>query len=163
MSVRAPARAGSAARPAPGSARARQTRRRLAVVGLVLALAVGFLLYKTLTAAVVYFKTTSEALAARAALGNSTFQLEGVVVPHSIVHLGAAVERFSVATGRDRIEVENEGSPPSLFQADIPVVLVGHFVGSSNRFASDEILVKHSNVYIAAHPNRVRAPNGSVR
>ena len=36
-----------------------------------------------------------------------------------------------------------------------------HFVGASNRFASDQILVKHSNVYIAAHPNRVRASNGT--
>ncbi len=30
-------------------------------------------------------------------------------------------------------------------------------------FVSDQILVKHSSNYIAAHPGRVTAPNGSKR
>jgi hypothetical protein len=41
--------------------------------------------------------------------------------------------------------------------------VVGHFVGTTDRFASDQILVKHSNSYIAAHPNRVKALNGTTR
>ncbi|HLI15007.1 MAG TPA: cytochrome c maturation protein CcmE [Acidimicrobiales bacterium] len=145
------------------SARARQVRRRLLVVALVLAAAFGLLIDKVLTSAVVYFKTAQEALRARATLGNATFQLEGVVVPGSIVRQRGARLRFVVASGPARVRVEERGTPPQLFQANIPVVLVGHFVGSSDLFASDQILVKHSNVYIAAHPGRVRAPDGSVR
>ena len=53
------------------------------------------------------------------------------------------------------------GSPPQLFQANIPVIAVGHFSGGT--FVSDEILVKHSSTYIAQHPKRVTAPNGSKR
>jgi cytochrome c-type biogenesis protein CcmE len=147
----------------PATLRARQTRRRLAVVGVVIGAAIGFLLYKTLSSAVVYFKTASEAVADRSALGNSTFQIEGVVVPHSIRHIGGGELRFEISSGKVTVSVENSGTPPQLFQADIPVVLVGHFVSSSNLFSSDQILVKHSNEYIAAHPRRVRAPNGSVR
>ncbi|MGA8295861.1 MAG: cytochrome c maturation protein CcmE [Acidimicrobiales bacterium] len=145
------------------TARARQTRRRLALVGVVLVAAIGFLLYKTLTSAVVYFKTANEAVADRSALGNSTFQIEGVVVPHTIRRVGNGELRFEIASGNVKVPVENSGSPPQLFQSDIPVVLVGHFVASSDLFSSDQILVKHSNQYIAAHPNRVKAPNGSVR
>ena len=57
--------------------------------------------------------------------------------------------------------MENTGSPPDLFQPDIPVIAVGHFAGSA--FVSDQILVKHSSNYIAQHPARVTAPNGTKR
>ncbi|MGB9113558.1 MAG: cytochrome c maturation protein CcmE [Acidimicrobiales bacterium] len=149
--------------PVAATMRARRTRRRLVVVGVVIVAAIGFLLYKTLSSAVVYFKTASEAVADRTSLGNSTFQIEGVVVPRTIRHLGNDELSFEIASGTVKVPVENRGTPPQLFQADIPVVLVGHFVASSNLFSSDQILVKHSNEYIAAHPNRVRAPNGSTR
>ena len=145
------------------SGQARTTRRRLAIVGVVLAAAIGFLLFKTLSSAIVYFKTAQEAVANRASLGDSTFQMEGVVVPHSIHRETDGVLRFVISSGTARVPVENKGSPPQLFQPDIAVVLVGHFVGSSDLFSSDQILVKHSNAYIAAHPSRVRSPNGSVR
>lgn len=140
------------------------TRRRVRLVGLVVVLAIGFLLYKTLTSAVTYFKTVDEALSARSTLGGSTFQLEGLVVADSITRPNATTVDFTIAgSNGHEIAITNSGEPPELFQANIPVVLVGHFVGGSNRFFSDQILVKHSNSYIAAHPGRVRAPNGSVR
>ena len=60
-----------------------------------------------------------------------------------------------------RLAVHNTSSPPELFQPDIPVIAVGHFQGDT--FVSDQILVKHSSTYIAQHPSRVTAPNGSQR
>jgi cytochrome c-type biogenesis protein CcmE len=68
---------------------------------------------------------------------------------------------FVVGAGSTRIEVDNTGTPPQLFQVDIPVIAVGHFSGST--FVSNQILVKHSSTYIAAHPGRVTAPNGTKR
>jgi cytochrome c-type biogenesis protein CcmE len=137
-------------------------KRRLIVVFCILACVVGFLLYKGLTSAIVYFKTANQAVADRASLGNSTFQIEGLVVPGSVRRTGPSSLDFAISSNNIVVRVENQGSPPSLFQADIPVVLVGHFLGASDVFSSDEILIKHSNQYIAAHPNRVRAPNGSI-
>lgn len=147
---------------APSTEQRRQ-RRRLMVVAAVFVAAVGFLLYKGLTSAVVFFKTADEAIAQRATLGTSTFQLEGTVVPGTVRRAAAGVVDFTVENRGVKIAVANSGSPPQLFQAGIPVVVVGHFVGATDRFASSEILVKHSNSYIAAHPNRVRALNGSSR
>lgn len=135
--------------------RARQTRRRLLVVAVILLAAVGFLLYKALSSGIVYFKTASQAVADRAALGNATFQMEGVVVPGSVRSDGA-VQRFAVCSGPVRVPVRNVGSPPQLFSPGVAVVLVGHFLGSSDRFASDQILIKHSNTYVAAHPGRIQ-------
>ena len=148
---------------AAGSRGTRRRLSRLGVVGVILVVALGFLIYKAVTSAVVYFKTAEQALATRTTLGNSTFQIEGLVV-RGTIHKDAAgtVESFVISSGPVRVNVTNSAPQPALFQANVPVVLVGHFVGASNTFASDQILVKHSNSYIAAHPNRVRAPNGAV-
>lgn len=139
-----------------------RTRRRLALAAVVIAGAAGFLLYKGLTSAVVYFKTADEAVADRAQLGDTTFQLEGVVAAGSVHQLGGGRVAFVVTSGGARVPVVNSGEPPQLFRAGIPVVVVGHFVGTSDRFVSDQILVKHSNEYIAAHPGRVTVPASSV-
>ena len=49
---------------------------------------------------------------------------------------------FVVTSGATRLPVDNTGSPPQLFQPNIPVIAVGHFAGPV--FVSDQILVKHS-------------------
>lgn len=144
--------------PGPRPRRRGASPKRLAVVGVVLIAAIGFLLYKGLSSAIVYFETASEAISHRAELGNSTFQIEGVVVPGSLHRIGPNTIDFTISSGKVRVPVVNTGDPPQLFGPDVPVVLVGHFVGSSESFASNQVLVKHSNQYIAAHPNRVRAP-----
>ncbi len=152
--------------PRPLSAEQRRQRRRLAVVGVVIVAAIGILVFKGITSAIVFFKTANEAVAQRAALGNSTFQLEGIVVPgtvHDISKQTGTSVAFVVESSGVKVAVTNIGSPPQLFQPGIPVIVVGHFVGSTDRFASDQILVKHSNSYIAAHPNRVKALNGTTR
>ena len=66
-----------------------------------------------------------------------------------------------VTAGATTVPVDNSGSPPQLFQPNIPVIAVGHFSGGT--FVSDQIMVKHSANYIAAHPGRVTAPNGTKR
>jgi cytochrome c-type biogenesis protein CcmE len=139
------------------------TRRRLRIVGSVIALGVAFLLYKTISSSVTYFKTVDQALASRATLGDSTFQIEGIVKPHSISRPNSTTVNFVIeGTRHDDISVTNFGEPPELFQASVPVVLLGHFVGPGNVFNSDQILVKHSNSYIAAHPKRVQSLNGKT-
>jgi len=132
-------------------------------VGAILIGALVFLLVEGLGSSLDYFDTVDQALAQRATLGTSTFRLEGVVVPGSIRRTARGTD-FSVAEGAARVQVQNSGSPPELFQQNIPVVAVGHFAGpGSLLFVSNQIMVKHSSNYIAAHPGRVKAPNGSVR
>lgn len=143
---------------APRANRARMTSsRRLAAVGLVLVLALGFLVYKGLTSAVTFFRTASEAVAQRAELGDQTFQLEGTVLDGSVHRVGGTQVAFKIRQGGATISVVNTGDPPQMFKPGLPVVVVGHFVGTSDNFSSDEIMVKHSQAYIAEHPNRVRA------
>jgi cytochrome c-type biogenesis protein CcmE len=135
-------------------------RVRYAVVGLVLVGALGFLVAKGLGTALNFYLPADQAVAQRASLGTRTFNLEGVVERGSIHPTANGVD-FVVASGATRVRVQNTGSPPDLFQPEIPVIAVGHFDGST--FVSDQILVKHSSDYIAQHPGRVTAPNGTKR
>jgi len=145
-------------RPAP-TVRAGH-RFRYAVVGLVLVGALAFLIGKGIGSALNFYLTADQAVAQRATLGGKTFNLEGVVEPGSIHATRNGVD-FVVTSGPVRLDVDNTGSPPQLFQPNIPVIAVGHFAG--DRFVSDQILVKHTSTYIAQYPARVTAPNGSKR
>jgi cytochrome c-type biogenesis protein CcmE len=135
-------------------------RVRYSIVGLVLVGSLVFLVVKGLGSALNFYLPANQAVAQKATLGNQTINLEGVVQPGSIHPTSVGVD-FVVTAGATRVPVINSGSPPQLFEANIPVIAVGHFNGSS--FVSDQILVKHSSNYIAAHPGRVTAPNGSKR
>jgi cytochrome c-type biogenesis protein CcmE len=147
-------------RPSLSGERGDHRRLRYVVVGLVLVGAFAFLLVKGLGSALDFYLPANQAVAQKAQLGERTFNLEGLVQPGSIHATTRGVD-FVLTSGRTRVSVDNAGSPPQLFQADIPVIAVGHFARSG--FVSDQILVKHTATYIAAHPGRVTAPNGTKR
>ncbi len=130
----------------------------------VLVLAVFALLSQGLLHSLNYFETVDQAMAARGRLGTSTLRLEGVVKPHTISRTASGASFWMTGGKDEEVFVTAHGSPPQLFQADIPVVVVGHFTSvTSSDFDATQIMVKHSATYIAAHPRRVRAPNGTVR
>ena len=148
--------------PAAPTPRRPRHRLRLVLVFAVLGAAVVFLLVEGLGSSLDYFDTVHQALAHKSSLGTSTFRLEGTVVAGT-VHDTARGTDFTISGGGDRLAVVSTGSPPQLFQATIPVVVVGHFASAgSDTFMSDQILVKHSATYIAEHPGRVRGRHGTV-
>ena len=142
----------------------RRGRGRSIGVLVVLALAVLALLSQGLLHSLNYFETIDQAMSSRAKLGTQTFRLEGVVEAHTIDRTSTGASFWMSGGHGERIFVSSHGTPPQLFQANIPVVVEGHFTSdTSNRFYGTQILVKHTASYIAAHPNRVKAPNGTVR
>jgi cytochrome c-type biogenesis protein CcmE len=142
---------------------ARRGRLRLVWVFALLAGAIVYLLVEGLGSSLDYFDTVGQAAAHRAKIGTSVIRLEGVVVPGT-VRRTATGATFEVEGSGHSVVVHNTGSPPQLFQPDIPVVVVGHFTSAtSDLFVSNQIMVKHSATYIAEHPTRVRAPNGTER
>lgn len=148
--------------PVAPSRQPTRARGRLVLICVVLAAAVGLLLYKGLLSSLDYFDTVDQALDHRAQIGTSVIRLEGVVDCGTVVGTPTGT-RFAIsgADGR-RVEVRNSGAPPQLFQPNIPVVVVGQFAtATSTVFHSNQIMVKHSASYIAANPGRVRAPTGT--
>ncbi len=146
-------------RPGPAMPPARRRRlswRLLGVFALLIAAFI-FLLVEGLGSSLNYFDTVDQAFAHRATLGTQTFRLEGTVVPNTI-RATAVGSDFSICQGQNVVHVANTGSPPGLFQARIPVVVVGHFTSAtSTEFVSNTIMVKHSANYSAQYPNRVKA------
>lgn len=127
-------------------------RRRLWLAGSIVLAALGFLVFQGLGNATVYFRTADEAVAQRSTLGTRRFRLEGTVVSGSVAETQGDVA-FRVANNGIEVPVVHRGDPPEMFKPDIPVVLEGHFQGDT--FASDRIMVKHSETYVADHPERV--------
>lgn len=121
------------------------SRRRKIGAGLVIAGAVGFLLFQGLTNATEYFKTTSQAVADRAQLGTSQFRIEGTVLDD--VHQADNKTDFSITGGGVTVPVIDTNDPPQLFKPGIPVVLEGHWSASGPMFDSDLIMVKHTASY----------------
>ena len=127
---------------------------------VVLAGAFASLLVLGLRGSLNYFETVDQALAHRATLGATTFRLEGVVVGGSIHRTKDGVD-FVMSGSRHSVAVVNHGNPPQLFQPGIPVVVLGRFVDAT--FVSHQVIVDHSSQYVEQHPDRVKAPNGTVR
>ncbi len=131
------------------------------MVFAILIAAFVFLLVEGLGSSLNYFDTVDQAMAHRSELGTSTFRLEGAVVPGSI-HPTAVGTNFAICEGVHTVTVRNTGSPPQLFQNNIPVVVVGHFTSTtSSEFVSNQILVKHSATYSAKYPTRVKVTSGN--
>jgi cytochrome c-type biogenesis protein CcmE len=131
---------------------------------VVLVLAILALLSQGILHSLNYFETVDQVFASRATVGTKVIRLEGVVQPGSIDRTSSGAS-FTLTGSRDhQVFVDAHGSPPQLFQANIPVVVVGHFTSpTSLDFDGTQIMVKHSASYIAAHPQRVKAPNGTSR
>ena len=128
------------------------TRRRLWLAGIVVLGALGFLVFQGLGNATLYFRTADEAVAQKAELGDRRFRIEGDVVDGSVRQNGNDVS-FTLISKSVEVPVLHKGDPPELFRPGIPVVLEGRFEG--DHFASDRILVKHSETYVAENPERV--------
>ena len=141
---------------APGRS---QNRRRLIIVGLVVLAALGFLVVRGLGNATLYFRTADEAVAQKQQLGTKRFRIEGTVVAGTVKEQSNRVA-FNIESKGVVVPVSHQGDPPELFKPNIPVVLEGNFQGDT--FDSDRIMVKHSEDYIAQHPNRVTVPPSTV-
>jgi cytochrome c-type biogenesis protein CcmE len=118
----------------------------------VVVAALGLVVYQGIANATLYFRHVDEAIEQRAELGDRRFRLQGTVVPASAQALGTGVA-FEVTWNGQVASVRHQGDPPELFEDDIPVVLEGNWDGEV--FVSDRMMIRHSEEYEAANPERV--------
>jgi cytochrome c-type biogenesis protein CcmE len=135
------------------------SRRRQVIAFGVIVAALVVLIFQGLGNATVYFKTADEAVAQRVKLGTHRFRIEGTVQP-DVRQVGQDVS-FVIANNGVSVPVIHHGDPPQLFKTGIPVVLEGRFAPDGH-FASDRIMVKHTENYVAKHPDRVHTAQTSI-
>ena len=143
--------------PVPAAPRVRprsRNARRLWIAGAFIVIVLGFLVFRGLGNATLYFRTADEAVAKRDQLGTRRFRIEGTVVQGSVHERGDALD-FRIGSKGTFVDVVHRGNQPGLFKPGIPVVLEGRFAGRGETFESDRILVKHSETYVAKNPGRV--------
>jgi cytochrome c-type biogenesis protein CcmE len=152
-----PGHAGGTGGEPPRKPRRRRNVRAYALA-LVVLVALGFVLFRGLGNATLFFYNVDEAVARQHSLGQKRFRLQGTVEAASIVRTEDGAS-FTVTYNGAEASVVHRGDLPQLFQPSIPVVLEGHW--QDGTFESDRMLVKHSEVYEAKNPDRVKDYEGA--
>jgi len=136
-----------------GSSEAPGARRWIGIVVVLAVVAgIGFVLFRGLSNATVFFYNADVAAQKRAETGDRRIRIQGNVVKESIVKLDHGV-RFDMKFNGVVVGVDNSSDPPDLFGPTIPVVVEGRWNGE--RFAGDKILVKHDEKYDEQNKDRI--------
>ena len=106
-----------------------------------------------------FFYNVDEAVADQADLGDRTFRLQGTVVNEPVEDESGALV-FNVGHNGVQATVRHVGEEPTdLFEVGIPVVAEGRWDGDA--FESQQLLVKHSEAYVADNGDRPGVGDGT--
>ena len=108
----------------------------------------GVLIQRALSDSLVYFILPSEYAADPGEYQDRRIRLGGLVSPGTVAFDDVELRlAFDVTDSLETYPVRHTGAPPELFQENTGVVIEGHF--EDGVFVSDNLLVKHSEVYEA--------------
>ncbi|MCP5029236.1 MAG: cytochrome c maturation protein CcmE [Actinomycetia bacterium] len=137
--------------PTVGGGSSRFKARSLIILAALLG-ALGFVVYRGLGDASLFFRNVDEAVEQKAELGDDRFRIQGIICAPPQAAADGTVT-FAIAWGGAHADVSHMGDPPELFEPGQPVVLEGSWAGTV--YASDRILVKHSEEYVAENDDRI--------
>ena len=130
-------------------------RRKFLAGGVLIALALAYMIYSGVTQAAVYFVTPSELLAAPVA--GKAYRLGGLVAPGSLAWEPTSLAlSFALTDGKSRVPVRHKGTPPDLFGESRGAIVEGSWT-PDGYFKATVIMAKHSEDYQAPHDD---APAG---
>lgn len=145
-------------RTAPSVAGPKRKWRNWLIMGAFVA-ALGVLVFQALTSARVFFYNVDEAVAQRSELEDRTFRLQGTVIDEPVMDSSGAMV-FTVGHNGVRATIRHVGEEPTdLFEVGIPVVAEGRWDGEA--FESQQLLVKHSEAYVADNNDRPGVGDGT--
>ena len=124
-------------------------RGKFVVGGLVILVAIAYLIWAGVSQSVVYFVTPSELLAAPVA--SKTYRVGGLVLPGSLKWEPKSLDlSFTLSDGKASVSVKHKGAPPDLFAEGRGAVVEGAWT-PEGYFKASLILAKHSEEYKAPH------------
>lgn len=136
-----------------------------AAAAAVVLVAAGLLMYRALSASLVYFILPNEYAQDPLEYDGRRIRLGGIVEEGSVRFDDERLQlTFQVTDSLQAYPVRHGGTPPQLFQENTGVVVEGRF--DDGVFVSDNLLVKHSEVYQAPKPGEpvdVEALKDSLR
>ncbi len=121
--------------------------KKLLAGGAVILAALGYLIYSSMSTAVVYFVTPTELVEQGAGARNKALRLGGMVEQGSLDWNPRTLDlRFRLTDGKTSIPVAHKGTPPDLFAEGKGAVVEGR-VNPDGSFAASAIMAKHSEEY----------------
>ena len=134
----------------PGTSRIFNNKTRLALVVLVLALALGYLIYAAFPGSTRYYLTVDEFLADERNLDGRSLRLVGKLVPDSFQRVSGTTRANFVLTEKGQtLAATYEGVVPDLFfNPHSDIVLEGSY-GDGEVFHTDMVIVKCPSKYEA--------------
>lgn len=122
---------------------------KFVVGGLVIALALAYMIYAGVTQSAVYFVTPSE-LRTGPVVGK-TYRLGGLVAPGSLSWEPRTLAlAFTLTDGKSTVPIRHRGTAPDLFGEGRGAVVEGTWT-ADGYFKASQILAKHSEEYQAPH------------
>lgn len=119
-----------------------------AVLGVAVLGVAGFMIYQALSTSLVYFILPNEYASDPGQYQERRIRLGGLVAPESVAFDDTELQlTFLVTDGIESYPVRHVGAPPELFKENAGVVIEGRF--DEGVFMSDNLLIKHSEVYEA--------------
>ena len=119
------------------------------VGGVVILIALGYMIWAGVTQSAVYFVTPSELTAAPVA--GKAYRLGGLVTPGSLRWEPRSLDlTFTMSDGRATVPVRHKGAAPDLFGEGRGAVVEGQWTGDGY-FKASLIMAKHSEEYKAPH------------
>ncbi len=117
--------------------------------GVVIAAALGYMIYAGVTQSAVYFVTPAELQAAP--VPGKAYRLGGVVARGSLTWEARTLDlSFALSDGKATVPVRHKGTPPDLFGEGRGAVVEGSW-SPEGYFKASLILAKHSEEYKAPH------------
>ena len=124
-------------------------RRKFVIGGVVIAAALGYMIYAGVTQSAVYFVTPAELQAAP--VPGKAYRLGGMVLPGSLKWEPRSLDlSFTLSDGTATVPVRHKGTPPDLFGEGRGAVLEGSWT-AEGYFKATLIMAKHSEEYKAPH------------
>jgi cytochrome c-type biogenesis protein CcmE len=131
------------------------------VGGVVIALALGYMIWAGVTQSAVYFVTPSELRAAP--VSGKAYRLGGLVERGTLHWNPASLDlTFNVSDGKVAIPVRHKGAPPDLFGEGRGAVVEGQWA-AEGYFKATQILAKHSEEYKAPHDAKEAQSRGLLK
>ncbi len=144
---------------AEGNILTRSKNTKFYLLGVVVLLVIGYLMYTGLQGSMVYYLTPTELQAKAPTIQGQTVRVAGKVGIGTTVRDAVKQElQFSVTDGKVSIPVYYKGTPPDTFQEDYDVVAEGKYT-SSGTFEAKTLLVKCPSKYEAKDQNGSKVTN----
>jgi cytochrome c-type biogenesis protein CcmE len=125
---------------------------KILVGGVVILIALGFMIWAGVTQSAVYFVTPSELTAAPVA--GKAYRLGGLVTPGSLKWEPRTLDlTFTMSDGRTTVPVRHKGAAPDLFGEGRGAVVEGQWT-ADGYFKASLIMAKHSEEYKAPHDTK---------